>query len=116
MHPLQTGLLLVFTITTLVISIKGFYQSAQEKNALGDTPALFWLGIFVWGDASSWPFLDTGGTQFTSFARLGTLPFTCFNILASQEWGRDTLLVPAAVFYDRKKSTKKNAWIHLVSQ
>ena len=82
MHPLQTGLLLVFTITTLVISIKGFYQSAQEKNALGDTPALFWLGIFVWGDA-------TVVGPFWTLAALSSLllqDWVLFLLLVSTFW------------------------------
>ena len=52
MHPIYSGILLTISLAAFFISIKGLYQSAVEKNALGDTIPLFWLGIFVWGDAT----------------------------------------------------------------
>jgi len=37
--------------TGFLITLKGYYQSAQLKNSFKVTRGLFPLGIFVWGDA-----------------------------------------------------------------
>lgn len=47
----QKVFVLAYGGLSLVFSIKGLYESAKKGNAYGVTRTLFWLGIFVWGDA-----------------------------------------------------------------
>ena len=47
----QQIFLLVFAFFNFLIFFKGFYQSKYRKNAFTCTYGLFFLGIFVWGDA-----------------------------------------------------------------
>ena len=51
MNKLQQIIILGYGIINLLVFIKGFYESKTKKNAYGLTPYLFFLGIFVWGDA-----------------------------------------------------------------
>jgi hypothetical protein len=44
-------LILVFALFALLIGLKGFYESTKKQNSFKLTPYLFWMGIFVWGDA-----------------------------------------------------------------
>lgn len=47
----QKWVVLVFSLFSLLVSIKGFYESAKKNNSYGETVPLVWMGIFVWGDA-----------------------------------------------------------------
>lgn len=47
----QQVFLLFYALLNLVIFLKGFYESKYKKNAYGLTRPLFFIGIFVWGDA-----------------------------------------------------------------
>lgn len=51
MTQLQSWIILFFGFLSFVVTVIGFYQSITKKNSFGDTSYLFWLGIFVWGDA-----------------------------------------------------------------
>lgn len=47
----QTEILIVYGLLSFLAFIKGLYESAGKNNAYGQTPWLFWMGIFAWGDA-----------------------------------------------------------------
>ena len=47
----QTSLLLFVGMTSLVSAGYGFFLSSQRNKVFTETPWLWWLGIFVWGDA-----------------------------------------------------------------
>lgn len=51
MNNLQTSAVAIYGIISFIVFIKGFFESANKKNPFGETPFLFWAGIFVWGDA-----------------------------------------------------------------
>lgn len=41
----------LFALFNFFVFIKGFYKSTAKKNVFGLTHPLFFLGMFVWGDA-----------------------------------------------------------------
>jgi len=47
----QTVIVFIFGIFSFLIAIKGLYQSTAKNNPFGQYFPLFFLGIFVWGDA-----------------------------------------------------------------
>lgn len=47
----QNGFLLLFALVNVALFAKGLYESNQKNNAFGLTRPLFFLGMFVWGDA-----------------------------------------------------------------
>lgn len=47
----QIFFLLIFALANFAISIKGSYETWKRKNAFGETPFLYLLSMFVWGDA-----------------------------------------------------------------
>ncbi len=51
MNSWQQNFVLGFVLLNLVIFLKGFYETKYKRNAFGLTRSLFFLGIFVWGDA-----------------------------------------------------------------
>ena len=51
MDMLQTFIVAALAVVSLVILLKGYYESTHKNNPFGLTPRLFWLGMFVWGDA-----------------------------------------------------------------
>ena len=51
MNKWQQIIILSYGIINFLVFIRGFYESKHKKNAYGLTPYLFFLGIFVWGDA-----------------------------------------------------------------
>lgn len=40
-----------YAVFSFLTFVKGVYESAKKKNAYGETVWLYWMGIFVWGDA-----------------------------------------------------------------
>jgi hypothetical protein len=47
----QRILIIIYALTSLLVFIKGFYESKYKKNAFSlARPLVFW-GAFVWGDA-----------------------------------------------------------------
>lgn len=51
MDTWQQITIIIYSLLSFLVFIKGLYQSTKKKNAYGKTASLFWLGIFVWGDA-----------------------------------------------------------------
>src|SRR4030042_2404075 len=51
MNLLQNGIVLGYGALSLLVCIKGFRESKDNKNAYGLVPYLYLLGIFTWGDA-----------------------------------------------------------------
>lgn len=51
MNTLQTIIISLFGVISLSVTIRGTRELLINKNHFKDTRALFWLGIFVWGDA-----------------------------------------------------------------
>ncbi len=51
MNNLQVYGIVIYGTISLLIFIKGFFESAKKKNPFGETPFLSWAGVFVWGDA-----------------------------------------------------------------
>jgi len=51
MNTLQFSIIIIYGIIALYALIKGFNQVYKKNNAFGQPNFLFWLGIFVWGDA-----------------------------------------------------------------
>jgi len=47
----QRGLILLYSLISLLTFFKGFYESKYKKNAYGLTPLFQPLGIIAWGDA-----------------------------------------------------------------
>lgn len=47
----QQTIVLIYALISLVVLLKGFYESKNKKNAYGLTPHLAFLGVFAWGDA-----------------------------------------------------------------
>ena len=47
----QIGILIVYGLLSSFVFVKGLYESTRKNNAYGEIPELFWMGIFVWGDA-----------------------------------------------------------------
>ncbi len=43
--------IIIFGIISLITLIKGAYEVVVKQNPFGESFVLFWLGIFVWGDA-----------------------------------------------------------------
>jgi|GEM_PF-476719 len=41
----------IYGIFSLMVFIKGVHQAIIKKNPYGQTTFIFWMGIFVWGDA-----------------------------------------------------------------
>lgn len=52
MNLTQILILITLACCSVFAFAKGSYESFIKKNSFGDTPFLFWLGIFVWGDAT----------------------------------------------------------------
>lgn len=48
----QYYFLISFLVLNICVFLFGLWQSAKHKNAYGQTPFLWPLGIFVWGDAT----------------------------------------------------------------
>lgn len=51
MNIQQQAVIFVYGLINLLVFIRGFYESKNNKNAYGLTPYLCILGIFAWGDA-----------------------------------------------------------------
>jgi hypothetical protein len=51
MNNFQTGILLFIFIISLYATFKGLLEVVKKQNPFGEPHVLFWLGIFVWGDA-----------------------------------------------------------------
>ncbi len=51
MNTLQTIIISLFGIISLLATIKGTRELLINKNHFKEPRFLFWLGIFVWGDA-----------------------------------------------------------------
>lgn len=51
MNKIQSIIIVTFGIVTLIVFLKSIYQSFIKKNPFGQFFPLFFLGIFVWGDA-----------------------------------------------------------------
>ncbi|MBP6989377.1 hypothetical protein KBB48_01215 [Candidatus Shapirobacteria bacterium] len=51
MNDIQQIVMLVFGLISLLVAIKGGYEIGRKNNPFGEPFVLFWLGIFVWGDA-----------------------------------------------------------------
>ena len=51
MTDLQNALLVLTGATALFSAITGIYLSVKRNKVFTETPWLWWLGIFVWGDA-----------------------------------------------------------------
>lgn len=51
MNTIQTTFISIFGIISFLTAFKGFHESVVKKNPFGQYFPLFFLGIFVWGDA-----------------------------------------------------------------
>lgn len=51
MNTIQTIFISIFGTISLLLTIKGISELSIKKNHFKETRFLFWLGIFVWGDA-----------------------------------------------------------------
>lgn len=51
MNIVQSSIVIAFGLVSLFAFIKGCYQVFKKGNPFGEPFILFWLGIFVWGDA-----------------------------------------------------------------
>lgn len=51
MNQSQQIFLILFAAFGLAISFKGFWETYKHKNAYRETPYLYPLSIYVWGDA-----------------------------------------------------------------
>lgn len=51
MNKMQNNFIFIYGALSLLILIKGIYQSVIKKKSFENTPFLFIFGIFVWGDA-----------------------------------------------------------------
>lgn len=51
MTDIQNWLVVLMGACGLLAALYGLYQSARRNNVFGETPGMWWLGIFVWGDA-----------------------------------------------------------------
>lgn len=51
MNTIQTTIVVVYGVVCFLSFIKAFHEVLKKHNPFGETPILFWLGIFVWGDA-----------------------------------------------------------------
>jgi hypothetical protein len=47
----QKILVAFYGFFSLAVFAKGLYESSKKRNTYGETPALAWMGIFVWADA-----------------------------------------------------------------
>lgn len=47
----QSVFTLLFLFLNLIVLIKGFYETKFKRNAYGLIRPLFFIGVFVWGDA-----------------------------------------------------------------
>lgn len=50
MNIQETFIIVIYGVSSLVVLLKGLYQSIIKKNPFGTTEYFFWLGIFAWGD------------------------------------------------------------------
>jgi len=46
----ERGVILTYGFISFLVFLKGLFESIRKKNSFGETPFLFWIGIFVWGD------------------------------------------------------------------
>lgn len=60
MQNWQKLFLLLYSLLSLAVFAKGFYECKFRKNAFGLTPYLFFFGIFVWGDVVVFGLFWTG--------------------------------------------------------
>lgn len=51
MNIVQQILVVAIGLVALLAAIKGGYEIGKKNNPFGEPLVLFWLGIFVWGDA-----------------------------------------------------------------
>jgi len=51
MNNIQQMVVLAFGLISLLVAIRGGYEIRKKNNPFGEPFILFWLGIFVWGDA-----------------------------------------------------------------
>jgi len=47
----QKYIVIGYASLALLLFVKGVFESIRKKNPYVETPFLFWMGIFVWGDA-----------------------------------------------------------------
>ncbi len=47
----QQVIISIFACFSFIIWLIGLYRSSQQQKAYQDTWLLYWMGIFVWGDA-----------------------------------------------------------------
>ena len=47
----QKSILIGYGLLSLLLLMKGIYESIRKKNPYEETPLFFWMGIFVRGDA-----------------------------------------------------------------
>jgi hypothetical protein len=41
----------IYTLVSLLVFVKGFWETKKKNNVFRETAFLSWMGIFVWGDA-----------------------------------------------------------------
>jgi len=51
MNNIQQIVVLAYGLVSLVVTIRSIFQIWTKNNPFGQPNLLFWLGIFVWGDA-----------------------------------------------------------------
>lgn len=51
MNSLQNIFITLYGFISLLVFIRGFYEVAKKHNPFGESFVLFWMGVFVWGDA-----------------------------------------------------------------
>lgn len=78
----QIYFLAAFVIINLLLSAKGFYESAKKKNAYGEVFIFGPLGIFVWGDAVVFGLFWAG----SAIASLVLGDWILFLLIASLFW------------------------------
>ncbi len=63
----QKGLIILFFLLNLLIFFKGCIEVKVKRNPFGLTRLLFFLGIFVWGDALVFSLFWAGASLITLF-------------------------------------------------
>lgn len=51
MNIFQKNFIVFYCLLSFIFFLKGYREAVIKKNPYGRAPYLFWLGIFVWGDA-----------------------------------------------------------------
>jgi hypothetical protein len=105
MNKWQQIIVIVYGVINFLVFIKGFYESKHKKNAYGLTPYLFFLGVFVWGDAVIFGLFWT----ISSLVSFLLHDWFLFLLTVSVFWITRSL-GETIYWFNQQFSDKKNAW------